>query len=84
MPLHSDNQLPPHGPEEVDASHGYERSDVRVTGIVVFLTALAMLVAVTGVLCYGIGKIINTAIRSLSSRRSFLRRECRPMTATRT
>jgi hypothetical protein len=28
----------------------------------VFLTALAMLVAVTGVLCYGIGKIINTAM----------------------
>jgi hypothetical protein len=46
-------------PEEIDASKGYEQSDVRVTGIIVFLTALAIFVAVTGVLCYGIGKVIN-------------------------
>jgi hypothetical protein len=59
MPQHNDNQLPSHGPDEIDASHGYERSDVRVTGIVVFLTALGIFVAVTGVLCYGIGKVIN-------------------------
>lgn len=59
MPLSNDNELPPHGPSEIDASHGYERSDIRVTGIVVFLTALAIFVAVTGVLCYGIGKVIN-------------------------
>lgn len=59
MPLHNDNQLPPHGPDEIDASHGYERSDIRVTGILVFLTALAIFVAVTAVLCYGIGKVIN-------------------------
>lgn len=59
MPQHSDNQLPSHGPEEIDASHGYERSDVRVTGIVVFLTALGIFVAVSGVLCWGIGKVIN-------------------------
>jgi hypothetical protein len=50
-----------HGPkpEEVDASAGYEQTDVRVTGIVVFLTALAIFVAVAGVLSYGIGKVIN-------------------------
>lgn len=60
MPQHKDNLLPPHGDnEEIDASHGYERSDVRVTGIIVFLTALAIFVAVTGILCYGIGKVIN-------------------------
>ena len=52
-------QLGSHGPEEVDASAGYEQVDVRVTGIVVFLVALGIFVAVTGVLCYGIGKIIN-------------------------
>lgn len=52
-------QLDSHGPDEVDASAGYEQADVRVTGIVVFLTALAIFVAVTGVICYGIGKIIN-------------------------
>ena len=50
-----------HGPkpEEVDTSAGYEQTDVRVTGIVVFLTALAIFVAVAGVLSYGIGKVIN-------------------------
>jgi hypothetical protein len=48
-----------HEPEEVDASKGFEQTDVRVTGIIVFLVALAIFVAVTGVLCYGIGKIIN-------------------------
>jgi hypothetical protein len=59
MPLSDDQKLPPHGPDKVDASHGYERSDVRVTGIVVFLTALGIFVAVTGVLCWGIGKAFN-------------------------
>jgi hypothetical protein len=46
-------------PEEVDASAGYEQSDVRVVGIVVFLTALAIFVAVAGLLTYGMGKVIN-------------------------
>jgi hypothetical protein len=48
-----------HGPDEVDASAGFEQSDVRVTGIVVFLAALGIFVVVTAVLCYGMGKIIN-------------------------
>ena len=52
-------QLGSHGPEEVDASAGFEQSDVRVTGIVVFLAALGIFVVVTAVLCYGMGKIIN-------------------------
>ena len=65
MPKHEDQmpgdemQLGSHGPDEVDASAGYEQADVRVTGIVVFLVALGIFVAVTGVLCYGIGKVIN-------------------------
>jgi hypothetical protein len=65
MPKHDDEmpgkemQLGSHGPDEVDASAGYEQADVRVTGIIVFLVALGIFVAVTGVLCYGIGKIIN-------------------------
>jgi hypothetical protein len=46
-------------PEKVDASLGYEASDVGVTGIVVFVVALLIFVAVCGVLCYGIGKVIN-------------------------
>ncbi len=60
MPTH-DHPDPGHEPEkhEIDASLGYERSDANVVGIVVFLTALAIFAAVTGLLCYGIGKVIN-------------------------
>jgi len=54
--------LASHGPEKVDASLGYERSDVGVTGIVVFVVALAIFVVVGGVLCYGIGKVINARL----------------------
>jgi hypothetical protein len=46
-------------PKEIDASLGYEPSDVRVGGIIVFLTALTIFVVVTAVLCYGIGKVLN-------------------------
>ncbi|MGP8225181.1 MAG: hypothetical protein ACLQGT_03400 [Terracidiphilus sp.] len=62
MPTHSEdghNEHEGHEPEKVDASLGYERSDVGITGIVVFITALAVFVAVAGVLCYGIGKVLN-------------------------
>ena len=60
MPLPNENQPHPHGPGgEIDASHGYERSDASTTGIAVFLVSLAVFVAVTGVLCYGIGKVFN-------------------------
>jgi hypothetical protein len=46
-------------PEKVDTSLGYEASDVGVTGIMVFVVALTIFVVVGGVLCYGIGKVIN-------------------------
>jgi hypothetical protein len=59
MSTHNDHDEPNHEPEKVDASHGYERSDVRVSGIVVFLVALSIFVAVAGALAYGIGKAIN-------------------------
>src|SRR5690348_14191547 len=45
--------------EEIDASLGYERSDVRIGGIVVFLVAMFVFVFVTAVLCYGVGSMIN-------------------------
>jgi hypothetical protein len=54
-----ENQDSGHEPEEVDVSAGYERSDVKVTGILVFITALSIFVVVTAILCYGIGKVIN-------------------------
>ncbi len=61
MPTHEEDPLGSHGqkPEEIDASAGYEQTDVRVTGIIVFLTSLAIFVAVCGVLTYGMGKLIN-------------------------
>src|SRR5579863_6494007 len=71
MPQHNDSQLPPHGNhEEVDASLGFEKSDVRVTGIIVFLTALAIFVAVTGILCYGIGKVLNAELNKEDGKNS--------------
>ena len=36
-----------------------ERTDANVVGIVVFLTSLTIFVAVVGLLCYGIGEVIN-------------------------
>jgi hypothetical protein len=64
MPTHSEDPLGSHGPkpEEIDTSLGYEPSDVRVTGIVVFLTALMIFVAVCGILTYGMGKLINAEL----------------------
>ena len=53
-----------HDPENIDTSVGFEQSDVRMRGILVFLTALGIFVAVTGVLCYGIGKVINAHMNS--------------------
>ncbi len=48
-----------HGPEKIDVAAGFEKSDVKITGILVFLTALGIFVIVTAILCYGIGKVIN-------------------------
>ena len=49
-------------PAKVDTTLGYEGTDVKVSGIVVFLTSLAIFVAVTGLLCIWIGKVINNQI----------------------
>jgi hypothetical protein len=48
-----------HSGEEIDASKGYEQSDVRESGIVVFLVALGIFAMVTAGVSYGIGKVIN-------------------------
>jgi hypothetical protein len=61
MPMHSErgpNQHG-HGPEKIDASTGFERTDANVMGIAVFLVALAIFATVSAMLCYGIGKVIN-------------------------
>ena len=51
--------LASHGPKDIDAWAGYEQTDVRVTGIVVFLTSLMIFVAVCGIVTWGLGKLIN-------------------------
>jgi len=45
--------------EVIDAAAGYEKGDIKVTGILVFLTAMGIFVAVAGILAWGIGKAIN-------------------------
>jgi hypothetical protein len=71
MPPHNDDnpgrsiwqQPEDHSDEVIDTSAGYEKSDVKAAGIVVFLTALGIFVAVTAVLCYGIGMVINAQMK---------------------
>jgi hypothetical protein len=46
-------------PEQLDSSKGYEASDVRVSGVVVFLVALTIFAVVTGLLAYGLGKVLD-------------------------
>jgi hypothetical protein len=59
MPTHNEHLPEGHKNEEVDVSLGYEASDVKATGILVFLVALGIFVVVTAVTCYGIGKMLN-------------------------
>jgi hypothetical protein len=58
MPTHDPIEPQQPGPENV----GYEVTDVNVNGIVVFLASLGAFVAVFFVFCFGMGKVINTAI----------------------
>src|SRR6202167_2424747 len=64
MPTHDphdqNDPLDPHPP--LGDSPGYEVTDVNVSGIVVFLASLAAFVGVFFVFCFGMGKVINTAI----------------------
>jgi len=60
MPEPFEYHDPHKAPDKVDASLGYEGTDVKVSGVVVFLTALGIFVVVTAILCVGIGKVINS------------------------
>jgi hypothetical protein len=64
MPTHNEHENDGHAPEHeerepVDTSKGYEASDVRAAGILVFLTALGIFVAVIGVVTYWLGGYFN-------------------------
>jgi hypothetical protein len=68
MPTLKDDKPEPHEPghrpghEEqqlIDTSKGYEQTDVKSTGILVFLTAMGIFVAVVGFVSFGLGRMIN-------------------------
>jgi hypothetical protein len=59
MSTHNPNEPDGNKPEEVDASKGYEASDVRVSGILVFLVALTIFAVVTAAMAYGVGKVLD-------------------------
>jgi hypothetical protein len=58
MPTHDPHDT--HRPES--ESIGYEVTDVNVNGIAVFLASLFAFVGVFFIFCFGMGKVINTAI----------------------
>jgi hypothetical protein len=67
MPTHEPPNHDPHDPNSPDYnpgadSPGYEVTDVNVKGIVVFLASLFAFVGVFFIFCFGMGKVINTAI----------------------
>jgi hypothetical protein len=46
-------------PQTVDTSKGYEQSDARVSGVVIFLVVLSIVAALIGGIAYGMGKWMN-------------------------
>ena len=58
MPTH--DPITPQKPG--DDSPGFETTDVNVSSVVVFLAALGAFVGVFFIFCFGMGKVINTAI----------------------
>ncbi len=62
MPLHNEEEgREPEKtePEKIDTSSGYETSDVKGTGIIVFMVAMCIFVSVVAIVCYGLGKVMN-------------------------
>jgi len=58
-----DDGKPEHqGKEELDSSVGYERSDVKAKGIVIFMIGMSLFAGVSGVFCYQIGKVFFARI----------------------
>jgi len=67
MPTHEPPNHDPHDPNSPSYnpgadSPGYEITDVNVKGIAVFLASLFAFVGVFFIFCFGMGKVINTAI----------------------
>lgn len=64
MPTHNSGEEHGHNLQPIppEGSPGYETTDVNVQGVLVFLTALGVFLAVFFVFCFGMGKVINNAI----------------------
>lgn len=59
MPTHNDhNEQKNSGMKQ----QGFEATDVSVSGVIVFIVALALFVGVFFIFCFGMGKVINTAL----------------------
>ncbi len=70
MSTHKPHEPDGNKPEEVDATKGYEASDVRVSGVLVFLVTLSIFAVVTAMLAYGIGKVLNARMATEDGPRS--------------
>jgi len=47
-----------------DASKGFEASDARVSGVVIFLVSMCIFAVVVAALAYGVGKVLNARMAS--------------------
>ena len=45
--------------EPVDASAGFEKTDVRIGGVTVFIVSMAIFVGVVAIVAWGLGKALN-------------------------
>lgn len=59
MPMHNGYDPDAHKREEIDASLGYEQTDVKTRGILWFLFCMGIFVAVTAIACHWIGGVLN-------------------------
>ena len=59
MPMHNSHEPDGNKQEKIDSSSGYEKSDVRVSGVLMFIVALSIFASVTAALSYGIGKVLD-------------------------
>ena len=58
MPTH--DPIEPQKPGNI--SNGFEATDINVSGVLVFLASLGAFIGVFFIFCFGMGKVINTAI----------------------
>lgn len=63
MHTHNGHGADDNEPREIDTSLGYEKSDVGIRGILVFLVAIGIFTVVIGVFAFGFGKLLNAKVK---------------------